>query len=74
MKFIINLALGLFSFMAAGRRSKHAALSRIGRSRSSWFYAGRHYISAAGGVGDIMPASRLVWQLKAERIRALRYA
>lgn len=71
MKLIVRLALGLLGFMAAGKRSRHAAR---GVARRAWFYAGRHYVSAGGGVGDIMPASRLVWQLKAERIRALRYA
>jgi hypothetical protein len=65
VKLCIWLALTGLGFHASARRSKHRA-----RDRARFYIgAGRHFISGAGGVGSVMPASVLVEQLRKERER-----
>lgn len=66
---LVTAALGLVGLVVWFRRSKRRAVEQ---AKQGWFYAGRHFVSAAGGVGSLLPASQLIWELRRERIIALR--
>lgn len=62
--FWLWLAIVCLRFNISVRHSKHGA---VGTASRGWTYAGKHFISGAGGVGSCLPASRLMELLREER-------